>query len=264
MRHSASADGLTAMAVAGTNVVMLGWDMTAAQIQAQNVLGFSVGRQRDADLEVRWMKGMKTFASVEPDPAAGVPVSSFDHPFQTFQWADYSVSPGHTYTYTIVACRGPADALQAGALVTLTVTTEPVSNTVLSPRLGADTYCSRLGGHRPVARQRSRLQRIGRSPARDDGGVCRCDPARPRSRPTGRSGTDDRTSWFWHAGRRGIGFDRGKRLHAFHPAHLEVGVALAAYRKTQDVLCLNLGGRHVPAKHHDVGAGHRHRRQSVR
>jgi phosphatidylserine/phosphatidylglycerophosphate/cardiolipin synthase-like enzyme len=126
MRDSASADGLRAMAVAGTNVVMLGWDMPAAQIQAQNVLGFAIGRQRATDLEVRWMKGMKTFASVEPDPAPGVPVSSFDHPFQTFQWADYSVSPGQTYTYTIVARTGPAAALEAGALVTLTVTTEAV------------------------------------------------------------------------------------------------------------------------------------------
>ena len=34
MRDTASSDGLTALAVAGTNVVMLGWDMPAAQIQA--------------------------------------------------------------------------------------------------------------------------------------------------------------------------------------------------------------------------------------
>jgi phosphatidylserine/phosphatidylglycerophosphate/cardiolipin synthase-like enzyme len=126
MRDTATSDGLTALAVAGTNVVMLGWDMPAAQIRAQDVLGFAIGRQRASDHEVRWMQGMKTFASVEPNPAPGVPVSSFLHPFQTFQWADYSVSPGKTYTYTIVAKMGPAAALQDGSTVTLTVKTEPV------------------------------------------------------------------------------------------------------------------------------------------
>ena len=29
-----------------------------------------------------------------PNPAPGVPVSSYRHPFQTFQWADYSAAPG--------------------------------------------------------------------------------------------------------------------------------------------------------------------------
>ena len=118
MRDTASSDGLTALAVAGTNVVMLGWDMPAAQIRADGVLGFAIGRQRASDLEVRWMRGMKTFASVDPNPAPGVLVSSFDHPFQTFQWADYSVSPGETYTYTIVARTGLPAALQAGPTVT--------------------------------------------------------------------------------------------------------------------------------------------------
>jgi len=127
LRNTASSDGLTALAVAGTNVVLLGWDMPASQILAENVLGFSIGRRRSSDEEVRWMTGMKTFESVEPNPAAGVPVSSHKHPFQTFQWADYSVSPGETYSYRIVARRAPAFALTNGPEVTLTVTTEAVN-----------------------------------------------------------------------------------------------------------------------------------------
>lgn len=126
MRVTESSGGLKALAVGGTNVVLIGWDMPAAQIRSQNVLGFSIGRQRASDNEVRWITGMKTFKSVEPNPAPGVPVSSYQHPFQTFQWADYSVSPGETYTFTVVARLGPASALQDGPTVKLTLKTEVV------------------------------------------------------------------------------------------------------------------------------------------
>jgi hypothetical protein len=126
MRDQASSDGLKALAVAGTNVVVLGWDLPAAQILAKKVLGFAIGRKRATDEEFRWMTGLKTFESVEPHPAQGVPVTSRNHPFQTFQWADYSVSPGQTYTYQIVARLAPAAALTDGPSVTMTVTTERV------------------------------------------------------------------------------------------------------------------------------------------
>ena len=103
MRTSSSSNGLTALAVAGTHVVVLGWDMTAADIKAKKVLGFAIQRTRLRDGEVIWMSGMKTFQSVEPDPDQGASVSSFDHPIQSFQWADYSASPKEKYTYRVVA-----------------------------------------------------------------------------------------------------------------------------------------------------------------
>lgn len=126
MRNSATSDGLKALAIAGTNVVLIGWDMPADQIRAERVLGFSISRRRASDNEVRWLTGMKTFQSVDPNPAAGVPVSSYKFPFQTFQWADYSVSPGETYTYKLVARLHPSNALSDGPTVTLTVRTEAV------------------------------------------------------------------------------------------------------------------------------------------
>ena len=46
--------------------------MPEDQIRNQKVLGFSIGRQRASDNEVRWMSGMKTFESVGPNPAPGV------------------------------------------------------------------------------------------------------------------------------------------------------------------------------------------------
>src|SRR5262245_15194038 len=103
MRDKKSSNGLTALAVAGNHVVLLGWDMTAADIRAHEVLGFAVERHRHSDGEKIWMRGQKTFASIDTNPEPGVPVSSYDFPFQTFQWSDYTVSPNEKYTYRIVA-----------------------------------------------------------------------------------------------------------------------------------------------------------------
>lgn len=126
MRTTDTQNGLTALATAGSYVVLLGWDMDEAAIRAEDILGFAVERTRHADGEVIWLSGMKTFESVEPHPAPGVPVSSFEHPFQSFQWADHSVSPDVDYTYRMVAMRGPSGALRPGAEVALRVRTEPV------------------------------------------------------------------------------------------------------------------------------------------
>ncbi|MCR4282104.1 MAG: phospholipase D-like domain-containing protein [Bauldia sp.] len=126
MRVRRTSDGLSAMAVAGNHVVLIGWDLSEADIRQRNILGFSMQRRRHEDGEVIWLPGMKTFKSVEPNPDPGVPVSSFHHPLQTFQWADYTVSPNKTYTYTVVARSGPPAALGEAVAVHLTVTTERV------------------------------------------------------------------------------------------------------------------------------------------
>jgi phosphatidylserine/phosphatidylglycerophosphate/cardiolipin synthase-like enzyme len=126
MRATDSQNGLTALAIAGTNVVLIGWDMPEAGIRDLGILGFSLQRRRHLDGEVTWIFGMKTFRSVDPDPAPGVPVSTFFHPLQTFQWADYSVSPNQTYTYRLVARTGQPGALTDAAIATLTVTTERI------------------------------------------------------------------------------------------------------------------------------------------
>jgi phosphatidylserine/phosphatidylglycerophosphate/cardiolipin synthase-like enzyme len=124
MRVKKEKDGLTAMAVAGTNVVLIGWDMSAKDIRAKRVLGFAVQRIRHSDDERMWLPGMKTFQSVDPDPDPGVPVSSRQHPLQTFQWSDYAVKPREDYTYRVVARTGSPAALLDGPEVSLKVKTE--------------------------------------------------------------------------------------------------------------------------------------------
>src|SRR4051812_49229414 len=124
MRTQQKQAGITAMAIAGTHIVLVGWDMAEADIRNQGILGFAVERRRHEDGEVIWLPGMKTFRSVDPDPDPGVPVSSFRHPLQTFQWSDYTVAPGQTYTYRVVAMTGQPGSLAPGPDVSLRVTTE--------------------------------------------------------------------------------------------------------------------------------------------
>ncbi len=124
MRQRRKSGGLTALAIAGTHVVLLGWSMDAAAMRAAGVLGFAIRRRRHADGEVIWLTGLKTFASVDASPNPGIPVSSFRHPFQTFQWADYAAAPGMTYSYRLIAMTGAPGALAEGPSVAFTVTTE--------------------------------------------------------------------------------------------------------------------------------------------
>jgi hypothetical protein len=115
---------LAALAVAGTHVVLLGWNVAEAVMRERGILGFGIRRTRHRDGEVKWMPGLKTFEAVLPDPAPGVPVSSRQHPLQTFQWADYTAAPDHQYTYDIAALAGPLSALKEVMSVSLEVTTE--------------------------------------------------------------------------------------------------------------------------------------------
>lgn len=126
MRTSKTNAGMTALAVAGSYVVILGWDMAEAEIKSKEVLGFGIQRKRHSDGEVIWLTGLKTFQSVDAHPDLGVPVSSFSHPIQSFQWADYTASPGQQYTYRIVAMCSPPGQLREGSSLELTVTTERV------------------------------------------------------------------------------------------------------------------------------------------
>ncbi|HSP96280.1 MAG TPA: phospholipase D-like domain-containing protein [Candidatus Dormibacteraeota bacterium] len=124
MRKRVSAGGLSVNAIAGSYVVFLGLNVSGAK--RKGLRGFAIKRTDKTEGETYWMRGTKTFASVEPHPAAGAQFSSLVHPFQTFQWADYSAKPGYTYTYTVVAMYGPPTALKQGVSVDVTVTAESI------------------------------------------------------------------------------------------------------------------------------------------
>ncbi len=122
MRNRQLASGLTVNAIAGTNVVYLGVDLDSPK--RKGCLGFAVQREDHTENETTWMRGVKTFEASGPPPDAGVMVSSRDHPFQSFQWADYSAKPAHDYTYTVLPLYGPPTNLTPGQPVSNKITTE--------------------------------------------------------------------------------------------------------------------------------------------
>src|SRR5918998_961278 len=104
MRNREVVSGVTVNAVAGTHVVSLGMDLSEAR--RQGCLGFAIQREDHTEDERQWLRGLKTFQETQPAAAPGESVSSRAHPFQAYQWADYSAKPNHDYTYTVVPLEG--------------------------------------------------------------------------------------------------------------------------------------------------------------
>lgn len=100
MRKRATGGGVTVQAIAGTHSVFFGLDL-AADVRP-GCLGFAIHRADHTEHEQYWLAGFKTFESVVPVPNPTTLYSTRDHPVQSFYWGDYTVKPGHHYTYRIV------------------------------------------------------------------------------------------------------------------------------------------------------------------
>lgn len=122
MRKKSSDGPLTVQAIAGSYVVMFGINMP--KNKTQKLLGFAIQRKDKQENEVTWMRGMKAFTDTNPMDGLGANYSSREHPFQSFQWADYSVKPGRQYSYKIIAMRGTPTQLTESEAVSLSITTE--------------------------------------------------------------------------------------------------------------------------------------------
>lgn len=125
MRVQGRSGHLTALAVSGTHVVMIGMSMPKSAMKT--CLGFAIMRKDQESGESVWMRGQKYFAgSALGDAGAGQQFTSREHPFQSFQWSDYSAKPAQAYTYRIVAMHGQPGALTEGAAVSLKIKTQSV------------------------------------------------------------------------------------------------------------------------------------------
>jgi phosphatidylserine/phosphatidylglycerophosphate/cardiolipin synthase-like enzyme len=122
MRDRKVDQGLTVNAVAGTHVVSLGMDLSPAR--RRDCLGFAIRREDHTEDERQWLRGLKTFRETDPGLGPGESVSSRDHPFQAFQWADYSAKPGHDYTYTVIPLTGTPGELGRSRAASVRVRTE--------------------------------------------------------------------------------------------------------------------------------------------
>lgn len=149
MRARTVTPALTVQGIAGTHTVLLGWDLT----DPTGCLGFAI-RRTEAGGETVWLRGMKTFGSVVPDPPPGSDWSTREHPIQGFQWGDYTAKPGRTYTYAVVALGGPPAAPTELATVSVRVRTEVEDDGVHGVWFnrgvaGSQAFAKRFAGYLP-------------------------------------------------------------------------------------------------------------------
>jgi PLD-like domain len=120
MRIKRRTKGLTVQAIAGSNTVLLGFDLA----DATGCMGFAIHRTDHTADEAYWLRGMKVFRSLIPLPQQGGDYSLRAHPVQGFQWGDYTVTPGHRYTYRVSALKGTPSQLRVLQTCSVDVTAE--------------------------------------------------------------------------------------------------------------------------------------------
>jgi phosphatidylserine/phosphatidylglycerophosphate/cardiolipin synthase-like enzyme len=157
MRNRAG-DSLSVHAIAGTYVVLLGFDLP--QAQTKDLLGFAVQRFDPAENERYWLRGMKVFKETSAGIAPGSSVSLLEHPVQSFLWGDYSAKPGRHYEYRVVALYGKPKNLEIRGDVTVAVDTEPVDAGTHAIHFnrgvaGSQAYEAKFGHRAPRADDRS-------------------------------------------------------------------------------------------------------------
>ena len=144
MRKSLTNGTLRVRAIAGTYVVILAWDFAPGEeARHEGLLGFAIERtelkQGGAVVERYWMRSIKRFREKDRGLPPGTPVSTADHPIQSFQWGDYTAQAGRTYRYRIVPAYGTPKrlALDDAAAVTVEIATE--AEFLLDPDAENDT-----------------------------------------------------------------------------------------------------------------------------
>jgi len=118
---------VTVRAISGTHVIFLAFSMKEAD--AKGLMGFAIQRTDLTEHETWWLKGNKTFPSIRPSTGLE-DASSHEHPFQAFQWADYTAKPGYRYSYRVVPMYGVPGALTEGIATSITIATEQMDGTL--------------------------------------------------------------------------------------------------------------------------------------
>jgi len=131
VRTTAQSSALRVRAIAGSYVVVLGWDtLTGSTPSGVDLLGFAIERselKNGVVIEKYWLRGIKRFKDKDKGLAPGTPVSTADHPIQSFQWGDYTARAGGSYQYRVVPVWGTPKHLHLddAASVAVDVITEP-------------------------------------------------------------------------------------------------------------------------------------------
>jgi phosphatidylserine/phosphatidylglycerophosphate/cardiolipin synthase-like enzyme len=152
MRVREKKGGISAHAIAGTYVVLLGFNATPAK--RKGLLGFAIQRTDLQEKEQYWLKGFRTFQETDPNPPPGSLVSTLEHPIQGFLWGDYTAKPDRDYIYKIVPVYGKPKALKPGPALEVAVRTESVDkgrHAVYFNRgvAGSQAYARKFRNQRP-------------------------------------------------------------------------------------------------------------------
>ncbi|MCX5841104.1 MAG: phospholipase D-like domain-containing protein [Deltaproteobacteria bacterium] len=108
-----------AKAIAGTHVVLIALD--CAEAYRHNLMWFAFKRETTGAASSKWLRSLKVFRSVVPDPKnerdprdPNKPkrFDTSEHPIQSFLWGDYTAVPDTLYKFTIVPMFGRPGALQ--------------------------------------------------------------------------------------------------------------------------------------------------------
>lgn len=126
MRRQRKKNGFKVNAIAGSHVVLLGFNLPKEK--CNGLLGFSIFREDHTEGEKYYLKASKVFEETDPHLKAGTLYSTKDFPIQSFQWADYSAKPGHKYTYRISALKGKPTNLTIYETVSVTLITEDATS----------------------------------------------------------------------------------------------------------------------------------------
>jgi phosphatidylserine/phosphatidylglycerophosphate/cardiolipin synthase-like enzyme len=120
------ADGdFRARAIAGSRVILIALDL--AQEKCKGLMGFAFERAQDGT-PAQWLKGVRVFKTLEPNPRPGRQYSTLENPIQSFLWSDYTASPDTTYNFAIAAMYGKPGALQKGDTLNFGIRTEKVDD----------------------------------------------------------------------------------------------------------------------------------------
>ena len=108
--------------ISGTYVVMLGFNLPKED--TDKLLGFAIHRTDHTENENYFLRGFKTFKETEPNPYPGALYPTYEHPVQSFQWADYTSKPDHDYTYKCIPLTGKPKNMKQKRAVKIRIQTE--------------------------------------------------------------------------------------------------------------------------------------------
>lgn len=130
MRTETHRDGFEAKAIAGTHSVLIA--LNCQPEDREGLLGFAFHRTPAKDGS-KWLRSLKVFRSVVPDPRDArdpehpdrpARFTTEDHPIQGFLWSDYTAEPDTEYTFTVYPMYGAPGALKKAPGLRLKVRTE--------------------------------------------------------------------------------------------------------------------------------------------